>query len=605
MIKYKQKNAKDKFEIPEELMEIYRRPPESRTQNNINYLYQECKKLKFFQNLISKNEKAQLMIREIVARVEFSIFNKGKIIYAINEPIINMLFIFEGEINIYKRKITEKFYKGSFSLSSKSFKISKITKSLNQEQNDLIIDYVLYKGDEYGKEEIKKEKREVQVEARTKCVIGFLSIQDWNLIFEKTNILEKNDLREFLNKTNIFKDINILILNNLCDIVKVKKVLKGEFLVRKGEPFNNIYLIRYGSFNIFFNTKIKITTEYDLNILSNEKKRSQNASLKYKFEKNCFDKLKYQIITLFRGEFIGDIEYYLGKEEYALFAKCSSNDTEVIEINLQNFESLCTKRMKIIFLNDTKNKIDYFQKRCKEIKKVHKNKNFGLKNRYKLMIINNIEEDNKDIFEKMENKTKNRNQPNEKKFSITVSSLTQRKDPFLSDTNNDALSIFFGKMNNISKKNSQSIKQNKYNKIINRVNPRKSQKNFSFSNSSKKTNMNTFSIKKEKFHKSGRINITQKINEKKNPKDIKFYFDIKEFQLNDNNIFRNKSHKINKKLIIRNNKQIFNGLTSQNTYEIRNKPNLPDIGKSFLIKYNSRDLRKKINTIFSYQYKNK
>ena len=169
-----------------------------------------------------------------------------------------------------------------------------------------------------------------------------------------------------------------------------------------------------------------------------------------------------------------------------MFAKCSSNDTEVIEINLQNFESLCTKRMKIIFLNDTKNKIDYFQKRCKEIKKVHKNKNFGLKNRYKLMIINNIEEDNKDIFEKMENKTKNRNQPNEKKFSITVSSLTQRKDPFLSDTNNDALSIFFGKMNNISKKNSQSIKQNKYNKIINRVNPRKSQKTFHFQIAAKK-----------------------------------------------------------------------------------------------------------------------
>ena len=376
MIKYKSKNANDKMEIPEQLMEIYRRPPESRTQNNINYLYQECKKLKFFQNLISKNEKAQLMIREIVSRIEFSIFNKGKIIYGINEPIINMLFVFEGEINIYQRKIPQKFYKKSYTLNPKS---SKIAKSLVQEKNNLNIDYVLYKGDEYGKEEIKKEKREIQVEARTKCIIGFLSIQDYNLIFEKTRILEKNDLLQFLNKTNIFKDINIMLLNNLCDIIKVKKVSKGEFLVRKGEPFNNIYLIRYGGFNIFFNTKIKITTEYDLNILSNEKKRSQSANLKYKFEKNCFDKLQYQIINLFSGEFIGDIEYYLGKEQYALFAKCNNNDTEVIEINLKTFESLCTKRMKMIFLNDTKNKIDYFQKRCKEIKRVHKHKNFGLK----------------------------------------------------------------------------------------------------------------------------------------------------------------------------------------------------------------------------------
>ena len=435
------KNPSDKLNIPEELLEIYKRPPESRTQNNINYLYQECKKLKCFKNLLLSNDKAQLMIREIISRVEFSIINKGKTIYSINEPIINMLYIFEGEIIVYKK---QKVGKNSSPLKRSAF--GQISKE---------IDYVLLKGDEYGKEDIKREKREVQIESKTKCVIGFLSIQDWILIFEKTNLLEKNDIKDFLTKINIFKDINLIVLNNLCDIIKIKNVSKGEYLVKKGEPFNNIYIIRHGCFNIFFNTTIKITTEYDLNSFSNNKKKSQSANIKYKFEKNCYDKLQYQIITLNSGEFIGDIEYYLGKEKYVLFAKCTNEDTQVIEIKVKTFESICSRKIKIIFLKEVKNKIDYFDKRCKEIKKVHKKKNFGLKNRYKLMIIQNIEEQNKEVFEKMENKYKNRNHSNDKKLNTIYSTFTKRDNQYLTDTNNNnfGLSLLYEKKNNLKKKN--------------------------------------------------------------------------------------------------------------------------------------------------------
>ena len=202
-------NINEKLDIPEELLEIYRRPPESRTQNNINYLYQECKKLNCFKNLILYNDKSQLMIREIISRVEFSIISKGKIIYSINEPIINMLYVFEGEIIVYKKQKMEK---------------NSPLKRITQEKYSKEMDYILYKGDEYGKEDIKKEKREVQLETKTKCVVGFLSIQDWILIFEKTNLLEKNDIKDFLTKINIFKDINIIILNNLCDTLTIKKI---------------------------------------------------------------------------------------------------------------------------------------------------------------------------------------------------------------------------------------------------------------------------------------------------------------------------------------------------------------------------------------------
>ena len=600
MTKYRHNNESEKLDIPEELMEIYRRPPESRTQNNINYLYQECKKLKFFKNLILTNNQAQLMIREIISRVEFSLFSKGKIIYSLNEPIINMLFVFEGEINIYEKQINKKPIRRELSGSPKKLPIP-------QEQNNQKVAYILSKGDIYGDEDIKKEKREMQVDAKTKCIIGFLSIQDYIFIFEKTNLLERNDIKEFLMKINIFKDINIIVLNNLCELIKIKKISKGEYLVKKGEPYNNIYLIRHGSFHIFFNTRIKIITEYDLESFSNSKKRSESSNIKYKFEKNCYDKLQYQIITLFSGEFIGDIEYYLGKEKYSLFARCTSDDTEVFEINANAFESICNRKIKNLFSKEIKKKIDYFEKRCKEIRKVHKNKNFGLKNKYKLMIIKNIEEENKDIFEKFENKAKYRNQLNDKKFNTIISSLSQRNNRLLTDQNNNYItnSLFFNKMN-YSKKNNISIaNQNNLNKIMKKVGSSKSPKKILLPYTNKKLSIISFSVKKEKpeniIEKEKNKNI---INEVKPIKDKKLRLNenIKELLFN-NNVNRNKSHKLNNLSSLRESKGLLSPLTDRNIYDFRNIVNIPDISKNFLIKYNSRDLKQKVSTIFPYKEK--
>ena len=584
MTKYKHNNESEKLDVPEELMEIYRRPPESRTQNNINYLYQECKKLKFFKNLILTKNQAQLMIREIISRVEFSVFNKGKIIYSINEPIINMLFVFEGEINVYEKQINKKQIKRELINSPRKMPIS-------QEQNNQKVAYILSKGDKYGDEDIKKEKRETQVDTKTKCIIGFLSIQDYIFIFEKTNLLEKNDIKQFLMKINIFKDY-IMVLKILCELIKIKKISKGEYLVKKGEPYNNIYLIRHGSFHIFFNTKIKIITEYDLESFSNSKKRSVSSNIKYKFEKNCFDRIQYQIITLFSGEFIGDIEYYLGKDKYSLFARCTSDDTEVFEINANSFETICNRKMKNLFFKEIKKKIDYYEKRCKEIRKVHKNKHFGLKNKYKLMIIKNIEEENKDVFEKFENKSKYRNQLNDKKFNMTI--VTQRNNRLLTNENNNfnINSLFINKINIFKKSNLSINNQNSINKIMKKISSNKTPKKILFPYKNKKLNIVSYTEKKEK---------PENFEKERKNKRLLLNQNIKELLFNKN-VKRNKSHKINDLVSLRESKKLLSPLTYRNVYDFRNMANIPDISKNFLIKYNSRDLKKKV-TIFSYKDK--
>ena len=92
---------------------------------------------------------------------------------------------------------------------------------------------------------------------------------------------------------------------------------------------------------------------------------------------------------------------------------------------------------------------------------MHKNKQFGLKNRYKLMIIKNIEDENREVFDRMENKKKYIKPLNDKKFNTIVSSLTQRKDTFLtgsSKNGDNALSLFLEKINILKNIGNLSIK---------------------------------------------------------------------------------------------------------------------------------------------------
>ena len=609
MQRNKNNNNKIKFDIPDELWDIYKRAPESRTQNNINYLFQECKKLDCFKNVLIKYDRGQLMLREILSRVEFSIINQGKKIYSINEPIINMFYIFEGEVNIYRKQIFNEIEKKSL---YKKFSNSNVKINSEKYNNIREIDYTLSKGEEYGKEDIKKEKREIEVESNTRCIIGFLSTQDWILIFEKTNLLEKNDTINFLSKINIFKDTNQAILNHIVNKIKIKKILKNEYLVKKGEPFENIYLIRYGSFSIYFNTKIKITINYDLDNFQDKNKRSESAG--NKIDQSCTDNLQYKIISLFPGEFIGDIEYYLGKEKYILYAKCLVEDSQIIEINRKTFDKICNKRIKYIFLKEIKNKIDYYENRCKEIRKVNKNNYFGLKNKYKLMIIKNLEENNKDMFDKIEpeeNKIKFRNKLNDKKFNTLISSFNRKNSLLLTDTKKNNFitsSLFFDKINK-NKKNNNCLNYNilrtqSFNnssiKLYNSNNNKNLQTNLynNIINSKNKTRDNSKKKIKKELHLKDQFIITL-INRK-----------LKEFQNNSNGVISDYSYRYNKNELISKNQKMFNNYTNTlpiegNKYNFNNAQNYPDINNNNFINKNFNTLKSNLNTISSYQHKKK
>ena len=68
-------------------------------------------------------------------------------------------------------------------------------------------------------------RRKYLVKANTICIIGFLSKNDYKLIFERTDILKRNDMLAFLKNVKILKGINNeVVFNHLLNIIKERTI---------------------------------------------------------------------------------------------------------------------------------------------------------------------------------------------------------------------------------------------------------------------------------------------------------------------------------------------------------------------------------------------
>ena len=172
--------------------------------------------------------------------------------------------------------------------------------------------------------------------------------------------------------------------------------------------------------------------------------------------------------------------------------------------------------------------------------------------------------------------------------------MAQRNNRLLTNENNNfnTNSLFINKMNIFKKSNLSINNQNSFNKIMKKISSNKTPKKILFPYKNKKLNIVSYTEKKEK---------PENFEKERKNKRLLLNQNIKELLFNKN-VKRNKSHKINYLVSLRESKKLLSPLTYRNVYDFRNMVNIPDISKNFLIKYNSRDLKKKV-TIFSYKDK--
>ena len=398
----------EKIIINKKLLSIYKKPIEQRTNKDNETLYNTFEELPFFLKLLETNLNGDLMLKTIVQRIVFRILKVGDSVYRIRDQISTMCFVIEGKIIVYKPPKKYALKKTQKSNTQRLGFIDKIVyafKNSLSAQINKTPDFYVNKGNQYGMEDIKKGKREVLSEAITNiCVIGEISLNDYFLIFEKTEILEKTDVLDLFRNLKIFEKCNNDFLLLFYDKIIKKRYKKNDFVCRRGDKFDKIFIIRTGNFQLFFNSHVKFKNEYDLNSFENKKIiASGNTAKILNIELNDIykDSFEYRLLNNGTGEVIGDIEYINKLPTYLFNLQSIIENSQILEIPIEEFEGIMTKRFKFNFIRETQPKIDFYQNRINELKKVNRKLEVN-QNPFRSVILNKIKINKGRMIEKLE-----------------------------------------------------------------------------------------------------------------------------------------------------------------------------------------------------------
>ena len=576
------------FGIPEELISIYKKQKNYRTLKDNLLLMQNNVHLSCFQKILKSKKEGELIYETIIKNLDFAIYDRGKVIYHPKDIITNLFYIFSGSVkvdktqfdsfgspfkyrslrlksnnNINNNKIKNSFnspikeyfleesvkkednfyinnsmklnnnkkdvkelgfYKKLFGAIMKYKKIKRseiIIEDKRKKSNEIII---LEKGDEYGQDDLNLPKRLDLVVAQTPCIIGFLSKHDWKYIFEKIDILKKNDILSFLKTLKILREVNNeVIFNNIFNAIKERNIYRGEYLIKRGEKVNKFYIIRKGDFQVNLNIKQKVKNQFnDLNYFGNYTFIEKSKNLKYESKNYYFNEEKYKIVTFGEGEIIGDIEIFLGSKKYLSNIFCNTDSSLVYEISYKDLNANSNKTMYELLLKEGQQKLKYFRNRIKDIKNINSKKMQTI-NRFKEIISRKLEEEKGEVFNQMEN-NKNGKLKYEKRRRKRLKSATlnNKLKNIIRDINEQKFenNIFINyKFQTGKGRNNITFKLDKENKNEFPIFPT-SVKNSYLTNDIDKVNNNKYDILKKRFSKY----ISSSISNKNNKNAISFLF---------------------------------------------------------------------------------
>ena len=438
------------------LKRIYKLLKRSKKDNQI--LYNELHNLPCFQKILKNNENGELMYSNIIKRMEIKIIKGGEPLYRHRENITNMSFILEGRIVVYKKP---KEYKIKKSKTQKN-KFRFIDKIVNALENSLSShvnknpDYFVNKGESYGFYDMKKQKREVLTEAASNfCVVGELSLNDYMVIFEKTEFLVKQDILDFLNGVKIFENVDFDFFDSIYNKISRRKYKKNEFVCKKNEQCDNLIIIKKGDFKLYFHSKIKFFNVYDLSsfnkgeiITSGNTKKNLNYQINNAYDEN----IEYHLINIGKGEVFGDIEFTYKIPDYFFNLQCDMDNSETLEIPFNDLYFFSSEELKQQIRFVTNEKIKLYINRIEEIKNVNL-KMQNKQNQFKNLILLKIKKSKAKILDR--EKKSSLSQSNNKKLRIQYT----RKNISISPDKNNKKSEYSNPSTNVSTKNIKKISQ--------------------------------------------------------------------------------------------------------------------------------------------------
>ena len=254
------------------LMYYISHPKEKRSKEADEQLSFAYQSYPFFSEILNFSPKyGTLMINYIFNNLNIKLYHPGQIIWNLNEIVSSMFIVLEGTVIINKSKklSTHQTRRHSCVQNNNNENINNnnnIENNNKQSSNKEIINKKIIDeekieiGNSLGEDYIKKKihKRSDIAYAKTLSIIGELSITNFYIIFEKTDILEKTSINNFLLNLPIFKDVSFSFFEKFQRIYTKKTIKKGTYIIRKGSKFKNFYIINKGTFLLSITTNKKL-----------------------------------------------------------------------------------------------------------------------------------------------------------------------------------------------------------------------------------------------------------------------------------------------------------------------------------------------------------
>lgn len=113
-----------------------------------------------------------------------------------------------------------------------------------------------------------------------------------------------------------------------------KNFYSREILIKQGEPLDSVYIVRSGRFQVNYKLKKNIYNEFDLKFYSSitpvDFRFTENRKHEIKGYKTTEENLK--ILTLEKGQFIGDLEFFHEKDISYFTVICINEGSSIIKI---------------------------------------------------------------------------------------------------------------------------------------------------------------------------------------------------------------------------------------------------------------------------------
>lgn len=379
------------------------------------------KKFNFFHQIMLKfPDKGDAIMAAILSNLYIRKYNQFEIIWDDNKKYLKGIFIvLLGVVNVYIYNFQNKSKSNEIKLNMSLKKIKKSKDNNNMPLNlnikgitmknsnsviedlkPLKIDHVAKKGDSIGNtflksiidkdektkykykmskkcevdnEEIKENKNFYKIESKTKSIIGFLTEDDYNIIFERIIIKERHERMNFLHKINYMPKDQAFIERFQNQIIK-KVFFKNSVIFKQNEEFKTFYIITSGSvrLTISFDRQFFCSLDFDVLIGNHINDRFTSARA-FEIDGNYKEKESFIVVDLGEGEVIGGIEYCKNMKNYIFTTQCIT-DVILYEVNLKFFNNILSYWNFQRFFNKINSQLTYFKNRIISINNFRKEK---------------------------------------------------------------------------------------------------------------------------------------------------------------------------------------------------------------------------------------